>query len=385
MAPDTQPGFLRRARLRKSTTRRTYAESWKAFLEFCLSHNLLASITSPFVTMMQLDCALERFAENLFLEGSSKYVFTCALQNCNIEYPHWPTASRLNYPLTKAAKKGWANMEPGSSRDPCPIEVAAWIAYDMSLRGLVYHAAAVMLSFDTYIRPGKMCELKHSNIIAPSKGMHKRYHHWTLLLHPQEAGQPSKAGAFNDSLIVGLHDRKWVGTLLGKLFSKHAGQTDGALFPFSLRDFELEFSKSVTALKLSKLQLTPHCLRHGGASHDYLANSFSLADIQQRGCWKTIESVRRYSKHGRLSKQLSLLTPAQQRHAKQALHELPDFLLKRFWIFLLGRLSNFGTSNFGLWGFTAVRTLMFQLQTQLMCLVGCWLSRGHRLLSAAHS
>ena len=202
-------------------------------------------------------------------------------------------------------------MEPGSSRDPCPIEVAAWIAYDMSLRGLVYHAAAVMLSFDTYIRPGKMCELKHSNIIAPSKGMHKRYHHWTLLLHPQEAGQPSKAGAFNDSLIVGLHDRKWVGTLLGKLFSKHAGQTDGALFPFSLRDFELEFSKSVTALKLSKLQLTPHCLRHGGASHDYLANSFSLADIQQRGCWKTIESVRRYSKHGRLSKQLSLLTPAQ--------------------------------------------------------------------------
>eukprot|EP00438_Fugacium_kawagutii_P004066 Skav200557 [mRNA] locus=scaffold2256:91297:92139:+ [translate_table: standard] len=280
--------------------------------------------------MQQLDKALERFGEHLFLKGSSKYVLTCALQNCNIEYPHWPTSSRLNFPLTKAAKKGWGNLEPGTSRDPCPIEVASWIALHLAVKGLVYHAIAVMLSFDTYIRPGKICELRHCNIIPPSRGLHRRYNHWTLLLHPQELQEPSKAGQINDSLVVGLQDRSWVGTLLGKLYSQHTGQTDDALFSFSLNQFEAVFRDAVNELKLDKLRLTPHCLRHGGASHDYLSGNLSLQDIQQRGCWATYESVRRYSKHGRVSRQLSLLTPAQQRSAKQALHQLPSFLLKRF-------------------------------------------------------
>ena len=152
---DTDPGFLRRARIRKSSTRHTYAEAWKQFIEFCVSVNLLAAPTCKFVSMQQLDRAVEAFGERLFLVGDSKYLLTCALQNCNIEYPQWPTSSRTNYPLSKAAKKGWSNLEPGASRDPCPFEVACWIAMDMLVRGLVYHAAAVMLCFDTYVRPGK--------------------------------------------------------------------------------------------------------------------------------------------------------------------------------------------------------------------------------------
>eukprot|EP00438_Fugacium_kawagutii_P005727 Skav230031 [mRNA] locus=scaffold261:317606:318451:- [translate_table: standard] len=280
--------------------------------------------------MQQLDKSLESFGEHLYLHGESKYVLTCALQNCNIEYPQWPTSSRINYPLTKAAKKGWGNLEPGQSRDPCPFEVACWIAFHLMMRGLRYYAAAVMLSFDTYIRPGKICDLRRHNVVAPPKGVSRRYHHWTLLLHPQELGEPSKTGQFNDSLVVGLKDREWVGTLLGRLYSLHTGQTDGAIFPFSLNSFEKEFRASVVALKLQKLRISPHCLRHGGASHDYLSQVLSLQDIQQRGCWGAFESVRRYAKHGRLSKQLSLLSPQQQQAAKQATLELPSLLLKRF-------------------------------------------------------
>ena len=321
--PDVAPGFLRRARIRKTATR-------SKFLAFCLSSCRLASMTCKFVSMGQLDKSLEAFGEHLYLHGESKYILSCALQNSNIEYPQWPTSSRSNYPLTKAAKKGWTNMEPGTSRDPCPFEVACWIALDMMLRGLLYHAAAVMLSFDTYIRPGKICSLQHHNVIPPPKGVHHRYQDWTLLLNPHEFPEPSKVGQFNDSLIVGLKDRKWVGTLLGRLFSQHSRQTDGALFPFSLNDFEKEFRASVASLKLQKLRLSPHCLRHGGASHDYFAGNLSLLDIQQRGCWGTFDSVRRYAKHGRLSKQFSLLTPSQQNAAKQASLQLPGLLLKRF-------------------------------------------------------
>ena len=325
----TDPGFLRRARIRKASTRQTYSESWNQFLQFCVSVSLLPAASCKFASMSQLDRSLEAFGEHLFLEGQSKYLLTCALQNCNIEYPEWPTASRTNYPLTKAAKKGWANMEPGSSRDPCPFEVACWIAWDMLLRGLVLHAAAVMLCFDTYVRPGKLCALQHDNIIPPSRGVNKQYQHWTLLLNPHEKMEPSKAGQFNDSLVVGVKGREWIGTLLGKLYSKHTGKTDGALFPFTLNGFEKEFKKSTISLKLQKLKLSPHCLRHGGASHDYFVGNLSLHDVQARGCWATFESVRRYSKHGRVSKQLSLLNPSQQQAAKQASLELPSLLLRR--------------------------------------------------------
>ena len=75
--------------------------------------------------MNQLDTAMEAFAEDEYRKGESKYIFTCALQNCNIEYPCWPTSSRVNFPLAKAAKKGWSNLEPGATKDPCPFEVAS--------------------------------------------------------------------------------------------------------------------------------------------------------------------------------------------------------------------------------------------------------------------
>lgn len=280
--------------------------------------------------MQQLDRAMEAFGEHLFLSGDSKYLLTCALQNCNIEYPQWPTSSRTNYPLSKAAKKGWSNMEPGASRDPCPFEVACWISMDMLVRGLVYHAAAVMLCFDTYVRPGKVCELKHHNIVPPSRGINTMYKQWTLLLNPQELLTPSKTGEYNDSLHVGYKGREWIGTLLGKLYARHSGKTDGALFPFSLNNFETEFRNSVSSLKLQKLRLSPHCLRHGGASHDYLKGHSSLQDIQQRGCWATFASVQRYSKHGRLTKQLALLTAKQQAAARQASLQLPSMLVRSF-------------------------------------------------------
>ena len=270
------------------------------------------------MSMYQLDQCLEAFAEDQFLSGASKYIFTCALQNANIEYPAWPTSSRVNFPLSKAAKKGWANLEPGASRDPCPFEVACLVSEDLVFNAGVHYAAAVMLSFDTYLRPGMICDLRHCNVVPPTRGISTKYSFWTLLMHPQESGSPSKVGEFNDSLVVGSADRKWVGTMLGRLYSKHVGHDRDTIFPFTLNQFEKAFKDSVTRLGLQKLKLTPHCLRHGGASHDYLMEHRSLQDIQQRGCWACFDSVRRYAKHGRISKQLSLLTTAQQARAKQA-------------------------------------------------------------------
>lgn len=165
---DMKPGFLRRARIRKSVTRNAYSDAWEQFLTFCVAECLLAGLRCKFVSMSQIDQSLEKFAEHLYSTGSSKYVITCALQNCNIEYPQWPTSSRTNYPLTKAAKKGWGNLEPGCSKDPCPLEVAFWIAFDMLLRGQALFALAVVLGFDTYISPEADHDPYHNDTSGPA-------------------------------------------------------------------------------------------------------------------------------------------------------------------------------------------------------------------------
>lgn len=90
---DTSTGFLRRARLRKAVTRKSYHDSWSKFLSFCEASHFLPGAKFRFVSMQNLDEALEAFAESEYLAGESKYTLTCALQNCNIEYPCWPTSS----------------------------------------------------------------------------------------------------------------------------------------------------------------------------------------------------------------------------------------------------------------------------------------------------
>ena len=203
---DVSSGFLRRAKSRKSCTSAPYAEAWASLITFAVAGGLLARCKSRFVSMTQLDTALEKFGEH---QGLSKYVLIRALQNCSIEYPAWPTSVRSNYLMTKAATKGWG-LEPGSSREPCPIEIAFWIAFGVVSSGLSMFAAAVVISFDTYIRPGKILDLRHRNIIPPPRGVNGRYVEWTLLLH-QEGQDPSKTGQYNDS-------REWIGSLLGNIF-----------------------------------------------------------------------------------------------------------------------------------------------------------------------
>eukprot|EP00438_Fugacium_kawagutii_P027761 Skav215994 [mRNA] locus=scaffold4693:140018:158914:+ [translate_table: standard] len=275
---DTQPGFLRRARLRKEVTRQVYSDAWNAFLSFCVDVSLLPSIKCRFVSMHQIDTALEAFAENQFLMGSSKYILTCALQNTNIEYPMWPTSCRSNYPLTKAAKKGWTNIEPGASKDPCPYEVACLIAMNLLERNLPWIAAGVMVCFDTYLRPGKLCGLQFNNVVPPSRGVGKQYAFWTLLLNPHESGVPSKVGEFNDSLVVGTADREWGGSTaeLFRLDREISGRRNLAL----LANVDLIFEKIAITLEKCLEQATLSDWDVSGRHLKLLVLEFAMLDKQ---------------------------------------------------------------------------------------------------------
>ena len=70
----------------------------------------------------------------------------------------------------------------------------------------------------------------------------------------------------------------------------------------------------------------PYQLRHSGASSDRSSGLRSLDEIRKRGRWRSIASVDRYEKGGRVAEQLNRLAPGTQQYLKQCLEGLPDFL-----------------------------------------------------------
>ena len=49
-----------------------------------------------------------------------------------------------------------------------------------------------------------------------------------------------------------------------------------------------------------KVKVVPYQLRHSGANHDRLHRLRSQDEVMKRGRWKTMQSVLRYKKHGRV-------------------------------------------------------------------------------------
>ena len=96
----------------------------------------------------------------------------------------------------------------------------------------------------------------------------------------------------------------------------------------TLGEYEGLFRTAARSLQLHKLEICPHALRHGGASHDAFCKIRTLPEIRKRGMWKAFESVVRYEKHGKIMRQLSLLTKSQQEACKVAEIEAPICLLR---------------------------------------------------------
>ena len=74
--------------------------------------------------------------------------------------------------------------------------------------------------------------------------------------------------------------------------TRAAAGSDPRIFPFAPDFLRRLMRNTATALQLPA-HYTPHSLRHGGTTDDFLRNG-SVERVQFRGRWKSMESVRRY-------------------------------------------------------------------------------------------
>ena len=110
-----------------------------------------------------------------------------------------------------------------------------------------------------------------------------------------------------DDVLKGLHDS-----------AAHA--SDLLFAPLTLRRLEELLTEATKALGLTSLGLTPHTARHGGPSHDAYFELLDLKAIAMRGRWKTLSSVRRYSKKGKLQRQVNKIPKDMAKRAAALLH-----------------------------------------------------------------
>ena len=96
----------------------------------------------------------------------------------------------------------------------------------------------------------------------------------------------------NQSVIVRC---SFVTSLILLLLKNKNENSKEKLFPFkNENDFRKIFKSGCISIGLNKYNFSPHCLRHGGATHDFVINKYSINDIIERGRWSESKSVRTY-------------------------------------------------------------------------------------------
>ena len=134
------------------------------------------------------------------------------------------------------------------------------------------------------------------------------YSTWAITPHPFNQQVASKTGAFDDTITVGnvSQDRKWIPHILAALLRR---RTDLLFDGLDLPLYEKLVKAAADDVGLSFMAMCPHMCRHGGPSADALAGALSLEQIQQRGRWASLNSVRRYEKHAKLLRVAARLPP----------------------------------------------------------------------------
>ena len=270
----------------------------------------------PNSDMKLLDKHLDKFITQQFFEGVSFDQI-----NTMVHGTLFMARLRMKHsalPLTKATMKGFRRLAPSSTREPAPWEAVCLMARHLASRAQktkdpapLDAAAAAVLQFDSYARPSATLSLEFQHVIPPPRGGTSGGKRWGLVFAPSDELATTKTNTQDDTVLLNTPaaHRDWISMIAAALRAR-ARRHSAPLFGITLQVYEKLLKSACRDLQLN-IELTPHCLRHGGPSTDALLEVRNLDDIQKRGAWSARSSVLRYEKHGRLLKQLNRMSAAQ--------------------------------------------------------------------------
>jgi hypothetical protein len=290
-------------------------------------------------TVALADAAIEGILNELFFSGDGVYVGRMILYGFAFMYD-MPSGGS-NFSRSKRALKGWARAAPEHSRDPAP-----WVAVMLLVRRMVESFGAEgleasrcsVVAYDLFARPSEMLGVTYMSLVPPAADVHHKLDHFAVVFAPSNGRGPSanplppaKSGEYDATVLACdaasiAAGRGVVRRVLDCLKSRGGNSRRPVFGSLTLARWESLLKQASDMEGISHLDISPHTLRHGGASHDMALQLRSFPQVQSRGRWLSKKSVARYGKFGMYQRQLAKLSASQRREGAVIARSLARFL-----------------------------------------------------------
>lgn len=232
---------------------------------------------------IRLDRLLAVYIQHLYDTASP---FTYAAHALHAVVYHRPDLKARMF-ISRQCLKGWERVKKSSARPPLTWELTVAIACALSRSGFHAPAVATLVAFDCYLRVGELTRLRLRDIVMPDDPRMGRAHTAMAVCLGRAKTGLNQSVALARPDVAGVLCA-WVRTL------PRDGPGDNPLvFAFSPEYFGRLLRNACVQLGVGAAHYTPHSLRHGGATADFLLSG-SIERVQFRGRWKSMESLRTY-------------------------------------------------------------------------------------------
>jgi integrase len=189
--------------------------------------------------------------------------------------------------LARRSLRGFNRLVPSFPRPPLSWNATVSIAIWLTVHHKWVIAIGVLLSFDCYLRVGELLALEYEDFAVGTDPRLGQSDSSMVHLHLRR----TKTGPNKGVSMVNNQVKVLVLLLLQRIKPHHR------VFAYSDSTYRRWLHKACNALQLSN-EYTPHSLRHGAATHDFM-NKMSIADILVRGRWAATKSAQHYIQAGR--------------------------------------------------------------------------------------
>lgn len=268
-----------------TSTNTKYDKAYQQFIQYLHHRRLRLHRLTP----LQLDDILVKYIHYL-------HSIQCSLSTatCTISAIHRATGVGAYLHRARLSIKGWQRIHARTRkhRPPLTREVTTLIAIVLAKSNHYSAALATLVSFHCYLRINEMCNLKiHEVAFAGDSRLGSGMKVFaTLKLAVTKTGLNQSVSITDTGLASLLH--RWICKL------KCTGSVGSdTVFQLNANLYRSLFHTAVHSLSLSHIGYTPHSLRHGAATFDYMSG-ISIAEIVMKGRWASEASLKTYVQTG---------------------------------------------------------------------------------------
>ncbi len=195
----------------------------------------------------------------------------------------WLPNARGHLNASDRALDGWDRLQPKQERTPCPYFLCLLFIRHFYQQGNLALALLTYLCFDAYLRISEALSITLPDISLPSSE------------YPGGIRLPRTKTGTNQSVTIS-NPHLW------NLFKEYLAtipESRTKIFSgINAAGVIRELDRATTSFGITAIRFTPHTLRHGGATEDFLKN-VPIQDIVHRGRWASVSSAENYIQSGK--------------------------------------------------------------------------------------